>query len=254
MLETKIIGIVNVTPDSFSDGGAHFAADAAVQTVRQLIADGAEIVDIGAESTRPGATALSAEEEWRRLAPVLSGLSVLFSVDTRHAATARKVLDVGAQWINDVSGFGDPAMIEVVADADCRLVVMHSLSIPADKAIVLPESADVMQELLSFAQTRIERLQAAGIARERIIFDPGLGFGKTAQQSMLIVREVAALKTLGVPLLIGHSRKSFLGADSVEARDEATLAVSRYLVEQRVEYLRVHNVALHRRMLEENHG
>ena len=258
MAETKLVGILNLTPDSFSDGGVFMDAGTALAHIEQLIADGADVVDIGAESTRPGATPLLPSEEWMRLAPVLAELerfsaqAVQFSIDTRHVPTARKAIASGMHWVNDVSGLADDAMLEVIAKSNAQVVCMHSLGVPADKNITLAHDADVLEELFSWAEERIRRLLSAGVEAERIIFDPGIGFGKTAQQSMQILRDIRAFHTLGVKLLVGHSRKSFLGLpkDASNAqRDAATLAVSKYLISQEVHYLRVHNVAAHRALL-----
>jgi len=250
MSKTKLVAIVNVTPDSFSDGGKYFRPEEAVKVIEQHIADGADIIDIGAESTRPGAIPLTSDEEWQRLEPVFKILPMgTFSLDTRHAETARKALDYGIDWINDVSGFSDMVMLDTVKNSDCKLVVMHSLSIPADKNIVMPESVDVVQEIMEFAKKRIGEMASAGIARDRIIFDPGIGFGKTARQSWAIIDSTEHFSILGVPLLIGHSRKSFLSDRPGESRDEQTLAVSQTLVKRGVAYLRVHDVAAHKRML-----
>lgn len=249
------MAIVNVTPDSFSDGGACLRPEDAARAIGRHMADGADVIDIGAESTRPGARPLTPEEEWTRLEPVLAllprfaGAKVEFSIDTRHAATAEKALAAGVRWINDVSGFADPAMVAAVRDSDCRLVVMHSLSVPVDKQIVLPAACDPVAEVLAFARRRRDDLQQEGIDRSRIVFDPGIGFGKTAEQSREMLRRIDTFKALEVPLLIGHSRKSFLG--SVTDRDEATLAVSRDLIRAGVDYLRVHDVAGHRQLLRE---
>lgn len=254
MAEAKLVGIVNVTPDSFSDGGAALDPARAVEAIEHLIADGADVIDIGAESTRPGATPITHAEEWARLEPVLKklpALSVPVSIDTRHAETAAKALQYNISWINDVSGFSAPAMIEAVKHSDCKLVVMHSLGVPADKGHVLPPETDIIAELMSFARGRFAALESAGIEHSRFIFDPGAGFGKTAQQSLAIVQGVRHFRALGVPILIGHSRKSFLPVmgGSIAQRDEATLAMSQYLSGQGVDYLRVHNVARHKRLL-----
>ncbi|NBX02754.1 MAG: dihydropteroate synthase [Alphaproteobacteria bacterium] len=250
---TKLMGIVNVTPDSFSDGGNAFATEDALAAIEKLIADGADIIDIGAESTRPDATPLSQEEEWERLdglfllLPKFAG-KVVFSLDTRHAKTAKKAVSYGMPIINDVSGFSDPEMVKAVRNSSCKLVVMHSLSVPADKSIVLPENVDVVAEVLAWGRERIAALEAAGIARERIIFDPGIGFGKTAPQSLALVNGIERFAELGVPLLVGHSRKSFLAGIAPD-RDEATLAVSGYLALKKVDILRVHDVAAHRALV-----
>ncbi|MFW0776631.1 MAG: dihydropteroate synthase [Rickettsiales bacterium] len=255
MNQPKLVGIINITPDSFSDGGQCMDAAAALGSIRQLISDGADIIDIGAESTRPGATALSHKEEWQRLEPVLKqaiSLSVPVSVDTRHAETAHKALALGVAWINDVSGFTNPAMIEAVKNAHCKLVIMHSLTVPADKNVTIAESDDVIEVITTFAEHKIEELQAKGIARDRIIFDPGIGFGKTPAQSQEIVNRIADLGALGVPLYIGHSRKSFFQfapSATLQEKDEATLTVSKQLAKSGVEYLRVHNVKLHKEQL-----
>ena len=247
MAKTQLVGIVNLTPDSFSDGGETLSAKEAVFAIEDAIQNGAHVVDLGAESTRPGATPVDPEEEWRRLAPVLIlkgryGNKVRFSVDTRHAEVAYRALDLGADWINDVSGFSDPEMLEVVCNTDCKLVVMHSLTVPADKNITLPSTTDPVQEVQRFAQARLKQMQDAGIDRSRMIFDPGIGFGKTAEQSRALIERIGELRLIGVPLLVGHSRKSFLGEGD---RDAATLAVSKKLVAAGVDYLRVHDVAAH---------
>ena len=247
----QLIGILNITPDSFSDGGHYMDANAALYAIEHLITDGADIIDIGAESTRPGATPLSHAEEWERLAPILKqaiDFSVPVSVDTRHVETARKALALGAAWINDVSGFADESMIETVKNTSCKLVVMHSLSVPADKNITIPASADIIKTLLDFANTRAQMMQKAGIERERLIFDPGIGFGKTPAQSQEIIDRIEELKACGLPLFVGHSRKSFFqfpAASTLEQKDKATLAISKQLAASGVEYLRVHNVKLH---------
>ena len=224
---TKLVGILNITPDSFSDGGLHFTPEKAVGAAREMIRQGAAIIDIGAESTRPGATALSSAEEWARLQPVLAALKdIPFSVDTRHAETASKALAAGAAWINDVSGFSDAAMVAAVKSNNCKLVFMNSLSVPASRDIVLPLKADAVTLILAWAKERIAALEAAGIVKNRLIFDPGIGFGKTREQSFALLRGIEKFKVLGVPILVGHSRKSFLGK---EKRDEATLLLSQFM-------------------------
>ncbi len=251
---TRLVGIVNITPDSFSDGGRYHGVDAAIAHIEQLIEDGADVIDIGAESTRPGATPLSVGEEWARLAPlfeIFSPSGAVFSLDTRHAENAKRALDIGFHWINDVSGAADDAMIEAVKPYGGKLVVMHSLSVPADKNITVPEDADVVETLLAWAQKQVVRLEKKGLRRHHLIFDPGLGFGKTSAQSGQIIERFIELKACGLPLLIGHSRKSFLGEGDKDAK---TLAVSRQLIGKGVDYVRVHDVAAHRELLEAMHG
>lgn len=246
----KLLGIINVTPDSFSDGGESLKPEDALHAIASAINDGASLVDIGAESTRPGATPITPEEEWGRLAPVLEGVSALgfpFSVDTRQPVNAVKALIYNAAWINDVSGFSTIGMIAAVQESNCKLVLMHSLSVPADPAQVLPDNG-VTETVLAWGAQRIGALKQAGIAKERIIFDPGIGFGKTAKASHELIDNIASFKQLGVPILVGHSRKSFLGTGTTEERDAKTLEVSRYLAGQGVDYLRVHNIALHKNL------
>lgn len=255
---TKLVGIVNITPDSFSDGGKFKTADDVIKAIEQLMADGADMIDIGAESTRPGATPLSAVEEWERLEPVMARLPELqnpfvkFSVDTRHAQTAQRALEAGVYMINDVSGFENVDMVNVVLQSRCPLIVMHSLGVPADKNVVMDESLDVVTEVMEQAGRKLQSLVEAGIKPQRLIFDPGIGFGKNTLQSLALIHRISELRELGVPLFVGHSRKSCLQAvadNSGLSRDEATLTVSQHLIQQRVDYIRVHDVAAHRDLL-----
>lgn len=257
MKRPKLVGIVNVTPDSFSDGGGNaFVAEHALAKIAGLIEDGVDVIDIGAESTRPNADPLTAEEEWARLQPVLVpalerwGAEIHWSVDTRHAETANRSLGLGVDCINDVSAASNQALLEVIAGyPERQYVLMHSLTVPVKPGVTLPEQCDVIQELQQFAEEVLQKLQQFGILREQLIFDPGIGFGKTAAQSWEIIRSIAKLNRIGLPLYVGHSRKSFLmeiaGENPVE-RDAATLAVSLALASKGVDYLRVHDVKSHR--------
>lgn len=250
-IRTRIIGIVNLTPDSFSDGGKCVDTEAAIAHMEALVEEGADILDIGAESTRPGARILSPDKEWERLQPVLAAAKnrfpyTLISIDTRNAATAARAIDMGVDWINDVGGGNDSQMLAVVSKASCRYVVMHSLSVPADPKQVLPEGVDATMTVRSWAERKLQHLYDAGIDYERILLDPGIGFGKTAQQSWDILRGVLQLMDLPSPLLIGHSRKSFFKSVSEQDasdRDIETHMVSAWLVRHRVPFLRVHDVA-----------
>ncbi len=257
---TRLVGILNLTPDSFSDGGKYNGAQAALAQAESLLRQGASVLDVGAESTRPNATPISATEEWARLETHLPALIALahaqgavLSLDTRHAETAARALLLGVDWINDVSGFEDPAMVEAVVAAPCRLVVMHHLGVPPNPNVTLPESADVVAMVRTALFVRVAELEAQGIERARLILDPGLGFGKTAQQSRALIEGAAALKSLGLPLFFGHSRKSFLGPDAA-ARERGTLEASAQLIAQGVDYLRVHDVAAHAAMAGVVHG
>jgi dihydropteroate synthase len=249
-IRTRIVGIVNLTPDSFSDGGKYVGPDAAIAHMEMLVEQGADVLDVGAESTRPGARTLSPAEEWERLSGVLSVAKSRFahipiSVDTRHAATAARAIDAGVDWINDVAGGSDRQMLEVMRSASCRYVVMHSLSVPADPKKVLPESVNATTTVHGWAERKLLELQDAGIFPERVILDPGIGFGKTAAQSWNLLRGVHKLMDLDVPLLVGHSRKSFFKSvteKNAAERDVETHMVSAWLAQQGVPYLRVHDV------------
>jgi dihydropteroate synthase len=262
----KLVGILNVTPDSFSDGGLCGDNAAIMQAARNLIKDGASIIDIGAESTRPGAVPLTFDEEWARLDVVLPQICnlakencVLTSIDTRHVKTARKAIECGIDWINDVSGAADVEMLEILRGWQGRVVIMHNLGIPADKNITINHNVNPVDEVMGWLSARIELLEKSGINQERIIIDPGIGFGKTAQQSWQLIENITELQSLGAEILVGHSRKSFLSypfknfgikktfnsESEIQDKDEATLEVSLKLAESGVNYLRVHNVALH---------
>jgi dihydropteroate synthase len=252
---TQLVGILNVTPDSFSDGGHYDTAEAALLKAQQLMAEGAEVIDVGAESTRPGATALSAEDEWERLSPLLSeivtkahALGRFVSLDTRHAETAARGLSCGVDWINDVSGFQDPGMVPLLRESNCRAVLTHSLGIPADPLHHLPSDIDVIAHLLTHALRRIESLEEQGIAAHRLLYDPGIGFGKTNTQNLAILSSARSFKALGIPLLFGHSRKRFMQSISpyvAKDRDQMTLTYSSLLMMQGIDYLRVHAIGKH---------
>lgn len=249
---TQLVGILNLTPDSFSDGGVYVSLATAVAHVTHMVEEGASVVDVGAESTRPGATPLSPEEEWARLQPMLPTLlrefpNLCWSVDTRHVATAERALDMGVHWVNDVSGAADPSMGELlVQHPQATLVAMHSLSIPADPKQTLASDADPVEAIIVWMQERKTALLQTGINESQLVFDPGIGFGKTAAQSWALVRGIAQIKQeAGVQLLVGHSRKSFLGVAKdapITARDMATHCVGLWLALRGVGFLRVHDV------------
>ena len=247
---TKIVGILNITPDSFSDGNRYTDEESILDHTKQLIRSGADIVDVGAESTRPNATKLSDEEEWQRLSPILEKIvsichekNVEISIDTYHPTTVTKAIELGVDYINDVDGFKSPQMIESVQGSDVALIVMHSLTVPADKAINISDELDVVEEIKGWARQKILKMMDSGIDKSRIIFDPGIGFNKTAKQSKEIIKRVEEFRSLDVPIYIGHSRKSFLG--DVKDRDEATIEISKDLIEKDIDYIRVHDVKGH---------
>ena len=242
-----LMGIVNVTPDSFSDGGLFVSREAALAQARKLVADGADIVDVGAESTRPGHTPVSPEDEWARLEPVLAALvaeaGAPVSIDTYKALTARRALAVGVAVVNDVWGLQrDPDMAHAVAEADAGVVVMHN------RDGVDPD-LDIVADMLRFFERSLEIAQRAGIPTAHIALDPGVGFGKSRQQNYDALRAIPRLLTLGFPLLIGVSRKSIfkdVAGGIVEGRLLGTLAANLLCAEKGAQIFRVHDVADHR--------
>jgi len=259
-LETPvIIGILNVTPDSFSDGGHLPSADAAIEHGSRLMADGCRLLDVGGESTRPGAAAVPVKEEIARVVPVIAGLAKRgvgpISVDTRKAEVARAALDAGAAVINDVSGLRfDAGLAAVAGDAQAGVILMHMRGTPDtmdDLAKYGHVAAEVAAELGGMAE-RAERAGRAGIARERIVVDPGFGFAKTATQNLRLLDELATIVALGYPVAVGVSRKRFLGAATgrpVEDRDRATAVGCALAWERGARLFRVHDVALTREAL-----
>ncbi len=256
----QLVGILNVTPDSFSDSGQYMQVDKALAQAKSLMLAGAEIIDIGAESTAPKAQPLSADKEWERLYPVIEALQSSndfllppkISIDTRHAETASLALEKKVDWINDVTGFENPRMRELVAAAKVDCVMMHHLSIPASREHILPADQDPVKLVYDWGVKRIEELMKAGVAQEKIIFDPGIGFGKTPNQSMALIKHAQVFKQLGTRVLYGHSRKSFLSLFTdypPQERDPETVALTLYLAKQSVDYLRVHNVEINSRGL-----
>ena len=247
------MGIVNVTPDSFSDGGRFLAQEAAVEQALRLVAEGADILDVGGESTRPGAAAVPIDEELRRVVPVIEQLArktdVPISVDTSKADVARQALQAGARIVNDISGLRfDSQMIEVCRESRCGVVVMHMQGTPQTMQIE-PHYTDVVDEICEYFRERLETLSRDGIDAERIVFDPGVGFGKTAQHNLEILSHIARFRELGRPVLIGHSRKRFLKKIVGREVDECqfgTVGVSVALAQQHVDIVRVHDVAANR--------
>ena len=243
---TALMGILNVTPDSFYDGGEYDRVETALERARRMLEMGADIIDIGGESTRPGADPVSVENEINRVVPIIEQLSDLdapISVDTRKAAVADAALEAGADIVNDVSGLDDPDMRFVVADHDASLVLMHSLETPVDPARSVSYD-DVIDDLLEELTERLLLAERAGIDREQIIIDPGIGFGKSATQSFELIDRISELRALGCQLLVGHSQKSLfehVGCDPTE-RLPPTLAVSTMAAERGVDIVRVHDI------------
>jgi dihydropteroate synthase len=242
-----VMGVLNVTPDSFSDAGKFLARDAAVAHARRLAADGADIVDIGGESTRPGAAPVSEDEELNRVLPVLEALrdlQVPVSVDTRRPRVMREALAAGASMINDVQALGSPGAREAVAASGCAVCLMHMKGEPRTMQQE-PRYEDVVSEVKGFLGERILQATGAGISRERIVVDPGFGFGKTPAHNLELLRRLQEFSDLGVPLLAGWSRKSTLGAITGRAAGErlaASLAAALLALLGGATILRVHDV------------
>ena len=251
------MGIVNVTPDSFSDGG-RFADRARIEPhVAAMVEAGVHIIDIGGESTRPGATPVDPATEWSRVGPVLERLiersagrrlRPLLSLDTRHPEVAEKGLDLGVDIINDVSGLTSPAMVALARDSARDWIAMHHVTVPTDPQVTLPSDCDPYDGVEQWLRRRMEAWDAQGLDLGRIVFDPGIGFGKNRLQSLRLLRRAGEFRRHGLRVLVGHSRKSFMrgfaGKDEAD-HDLATLGASLHLCTQGVDIIRVHNVPLH---------
>jgi dihydropteroate synthase len=243
----SVMGVLNVTPDSFSDGGVHLDPDVAAAAARRMIDEGAAIVDVGGESTRPGSDGVSLDEELQRVVPVLERLGgIPVSIDTAKAEVARRALALGAELVNDVTALrGDPGLAGVVADAGCYLCLMHMQGEPRTMQAE-PRYDDVASEVAAFLEDRLRFAVAAGIPEDRICVDPGIGFGKTLEHNFELVRRLDVLLSLGRPVLVGFSRKSSLrrltGADDLLA---ASVAAAVAAFDRGATILRVHDVKAH---------
>jgi dihydropteroate synthase len=245
---TLIMGVVNVTPDSFSDGGRHLDPEAAIAQALRLAAEGADIVDLGAESTRPGSRPVEPLVQLERLVPVLEGLNdrgLCLSVDTSSATVAERAIALGAAVVNDVTALGDPAMAPLVASSGAGVVLMHARGTPATMQDD-PRYDDVAREVAAWLEGRVERARAAGIAAEQIAIDPGIGFGKTARHNLELLSRLDELGRRDRPVLVGASRKGFLGAiggTGVDERLEGGLGVAAIAVFLGARIVRTHDVA-----------
>jgi dihydropteroate synthase len=244
----RLMGIINVTPDSFSDGGLFLDADTAVEHGLRLVRKGAHILDVGGESTRPGAEPVSAEEELRRVIPVMEGLSARragaqISIDTSKAVVARAALDAGASFVNDVSALrADPGMAEVVAASGVDCCLMHMLGEPRTMQ-AQPRYEDVVDDVKALLSERMAFAVREGIAEERILLDPGIGFGKTVVHNLALLNRLDELVALGRPVVIGTSRKSFLGGGHPRERLPGTIATNVIALERGASVFRVHDVS-----------
>jgi dihydropteroate synthase len=252
--ETRVMGILNLTPDSFSGGSKALAPGAAVEEAGRMVEDGADLVDVGGESTRPGAAAIPEDEEIRRVVPVVEAikreLSVRVSVDTMKARVARLAIEAGADMVNDVSSLSDPAMASVVRDARVPIVLMHMRGTPRTMQQDT-EYVDLLSSVVGFLRKRVDRATSGGVADDKIVVDPGLGFGKSASGNLRILRELPTLRSVGRPILVGASRKSFIGTAldlPVGERLEGSLAVAALAAWQGAQFIRAHDVAATKRV------
>ena len=261
---TKIIGILNITPDSFSDGGKYSDLDSAIKHTESMIQDGADIIDVGAESTRPGANCLSYQEEWQRLENILPDIikiahdnNVEVSLDSYHPENLAKGINIGVDYINDVSAAKNKAILELAATTGAKIVINHNLGIPVNKNKFIPIKCDPINYLIDWFSKQIDLYQNAGINKNQIILDVGIGFGKNSTQSFFIIENILKLKRFNLPIYVGHSRKSFLSEfdnsmfskpnlknyTDLSDKDFKTHEITKFLI-NKVEFLRVHNVKI----------
>jgi dihydropteroate synthase len=257
MARPNLMGILNVTPDSFSDGGRYLDPDAAMAQAHAMVQAGADIIDIGGESTRPGAQTVAAGEEIARvagpIASVTSGLGIPVSIDTRKAAVAETALESGAALVNDVSGFTyDPDLAPLCAKRQVPVCVMHAQGDPQTMQTA-PRYGDVRFDVYDFLEQRVAYLEALGIARSQILVDPGIGFGKTLEHNLTLLRDISLFHGLGCPILLGASRKKFIGtlsgADIADTRMPGSVAVALHAASQGIQVIRVHDVTETRQAL-----
>ena len=256
---TKIVGILNITENSFSDGGMYFNTDKACEHLHQLVDGGADIIDIGAESTKPFSEPVSAENQLERILPVLSyikdkNINIPISIDTRSSLVAKKCIEYGVKIINDVSGLDyDKNMADIIASTDVQVIIQHSKGTPENMQIS-PHYESLMDEIYLDLKKRIDFAVSKGIKVENIIIDPGIGFGKTREDNFEIIRRIEELYGLGCLVMLGVSRKSLLNMQEKDnlTKDIFTVALNTLAVERKVDYIRVHNVKLHRELLDLN--
>ena len=255
--KTKIMGILNVTPDSFSDGGKYFNVEDAINHLTELINDGADIIDIGAETTKPSSKGVSAEEQLKRIIPVLNyinrnKIAVPISIDTRSSEVADICAGLGASIINDVSGLDfDKNMADIVTKHGLKIIIQHSQGLPENMQNN-PHYDNLMDDIFKSLKDKIDYTISKGIKKENIIIDAGIGFGKTREQNFEILRRWKELQTLGCPVMLGVSRKSLLNMPdaSNEEKDLYTLALNSILISEKIDYIRVHNVKIHKKFLD----
>lgn len=249
--EPYLMGILNITPDSFSDGGKFNSIEKAIEHYKELVKNGADIIDIGGESTRPFSNPISEEEEQSRVIPIIEAIrkidkQTILSIDTRNAQTAKVALQKGIDIVNDISSMEwDNGMSNVIIDSGCPIIITHASATP-DIMQTKTDYSDVVEEIFDYFYKKIKFLTDKGIAKQKIIIDPGIGFGKTSEQNFEIIKRIHELKTLGCAILVGHSRKSFiketLCSDNTDILDTATAILTEKLIAQKVNIIRVHNI------------
>ena len=255
----KIVGILNITPDSFSDGGKFDSLEGAISHLKKLIADGADVIDVGAESTRPQAVPISAQQEWQRLEKILPAIifaskktskSIKVSLDSYHFENLKKAHELGVDIINDVSGLSDERIVDFIAAKNIETILMHNSQVLPIEGALVNSHLNLCFEILSWAKQKISALQKKGVKKSQLIFDPGIGFGKNAAQSIRILKNIAEFGVLDLPIYVGHSKKSFLDAIKIEGdRAQKTLIISKFLLQKKVDFLRVHDVLRHKEIL-----
>jgi dihydropteroate synthase len=252
---TKIVAILNVTPDSFSDGGKFNSLDAALNHLQKMIDEGADVIDIGAESTRPNAVKISAAEEWKRLEKILpeiisvvkkSPRKIKTSIDSYHFETLVKAWELGVDVINDVTGLKDERVVDFIAAKNIETILMHCEEVPAVPNSVVNRNINLIPEILKWAKEKIAYLERKNVQKSQLIFDVGIGFNKDALQSIRVLKNINSFRELGLPLYVGHSKKSFLEEVKISGdRAEKTLEVSKYLMAKNVDFIRIHDVLEH---------
>lgn len=257
---TRLVGILNITPDSFSDGGKFNSEEAALFQAKQMLEQGVDVLDVGAESTRPSAVAISADDEWNRLEKILPKIisavkdfnqknqkNIQTSIDSYHFETIVKSYELGVDIINDISGLADERVVSFIAEKNITTVLMHNALIHTNPELLINPHLDLIKEIINWGHKKIIALSKAGVKKSQLIFDPGIGFKKNAAQSIRILKNIDAFRVFGLPLYVGHSKKSFLDSLKIDGdRAGKTLEVSKYLIAKKVEFIRVHDVLSHK--------
>jgi dihydropteroate synthase len=264
-MSKQLVGILNITPDSFSDGGKYNLPNSAISHLHKLLKDGAKIIDIGAESTRPNAVPISWQEEWSRLENILPKIieevqkfnkknnqNIETSIDSYHFATIEKSYNLGIDIINDVKGLIDDRIINFIAKNKVKTILMHNHPLQINENLLHNQQLGINLQILKWARNKISYLKQKGVDKSQLIFDLGIGFNKNALQSIIILKNINLFRVLGLPLYVGHSKKSFLDAINIEGnRQSKTLEISKFLIKRNIDYLRVHDVAEHYKLLTE---